>query len=257
VWEITSRGYLYVRDDPKVPFDQAPNRVLHRLTVTTEIQRLAIRPPARGALLVEEAGHVELGAGARIRGGSGAAVVSRKGSGKSVVHPKAVVSAENGTPLTSAPTGRGLPPYDLSELAVFGVRPGELKDLADVVVGDSGELPLELPQMAIVVVDGDARFDEEQPLVGGGILYVNGDLEIAPNSNSSFFGLLYVAGDLSVGAPAALWGATIVRGHASIQGTRDISEVGFNEDVLGVVRRNLGQYRIRRAPTRVYSAGQS
>lgn len=255
VWEVASVGYLFVRNDEHKPFDVAPNEVLHSLTVSTELQRLAIRPPARGALLVERADGVLIGEGGRIKGTNGAAVVHRAGTGSVMVDGNASVSSESGAPLRPAPAGGPLPPYDLGEVAVLGVRPQELKDLADVVVASVDELPEPMPQMAIIFIDGDATFNEARPLSGGGVLYVNGDLTLQRNSNSSFFGAVYVAGDLSVDAPAVVSGSCIVRGRVDVRGRGDISEITYNEDILTIVRRSLGQYRVRRSLTRVYDIG--
>lgn len=251
VWEVTSVGYLFVRNDPKKPFDQAPNQVLHRLAVSTELQRLAVRPPARAALLSNRADTVVVEPGGRVRGTNGAAVVYKAQTGRARVDARAEVSSESGAPLMPAPNRPQLPPFELDELSVFGVRPSELRDLSDVVVASVDELPERMPQLAIVYIDGDATFDESRPLEGGGVLYVAGDLTIAPQSNSSYFGAVYVAGNLTMDAPSVISGTVIVRGTTDIRGRGDISEVTFNEDILTVVRRQLGQYRVRRAMTRV------
>lgn len=256
VWEVTSVGHLFVRNHPKRRYDEPPNEPLHTLAVSTELQRLAIRPPARGALMVERADAVEIGDGGRIRGTNGAAVIYRAGTGAPVVGENAEVSSESGAAVRPAPQGEPLPPYDLGEVAVLGVRPQELKDLADIAVDTIDDLPEQLPQLAIVYIDSDATFTEARPLAGGGVLYVNGDLTLAPQSNSSFFGAVYVAGDLIVEAPAQLSGTVIARGGVRIRGRGDISELTYNEDILTVVRRSLGQYRIRRSLTRVYKVAK-
>ncbi|HVO31258.1 MAG TPA: hypothetical protein VMV18_10990, partial [bacterium] len=242
VWRIRSVGYVFVRVDPTRRFDEAPNRVVHRVEVETEFQRMQVRPPARSALLADRGDAVTIARGGRVRGANGTAITYRQLTGRPAVDLRAEVSSESGAPIAQAvvrvdsptapgPRGRGAaavptpPPtqvgslYDLSELGVFGVRPGELETLADVVVPDTSTLTTGLPQLGIVCIDGDAVFDEKHPLKGGGVLYVNGNLTILPRSNASFFGAIYVAGNLEMDAPSVLSGSVVVRGKVDVRGT--------------------------------------
>lgn len=256
VWRIRSTGYLYVRDDPARPWNERPNRVVHRATVETELQRLAIRPPARAALLADRGDEVTVARGGRVRGAVGAAIVHRQGTGRPALDRRAEVTSESGAPVVQATSKSAVSPeYELSEIGVFGVRPNELKTLADLSVGDTSTLTAGLPQLGIVYIDGDAVFDEKHPLQGGGVLYVNGDLTIKARSNASFFGQVYVAGDLAMEGPSVLSGSVIVLGKADVRGSGDIAEIAYNEDILAVVRQKLGQYRIRRTITRVFGEG--
>ena len=257
VWEVTSEGTLYIRNDANVAYNLPPNEVLYRLRVSTELQRLAMRPPARAAILTDNGKAVTIGAGGRVRGTSGSWIVYRARTGRPDIDKTAEVSSESGAPMRTAPSGPPLPPFDLGEVAVFGVRPQELRDMSDIVVTDVSDLPAVLPQVGLVYIDGDAVFNEARALVGGGVLYVNGNLTIERNSNASFFGIVYVAGDLEMNAPAVFSGTTIVRGLTTIRGKGDITELTYNEDILAVVRRTLGQYRIRRAVTRAYKVGKT
>src|SRR5688500_9672284 len=63
VWKVRSTGYVYVRYDATKAFDEEPNRIAHRVTVETELQRLAIRPPARAALLADRGDAITIGRG--------------------------------------------------------------------------------------------------------------------------------------------------------------------------------------------------
>lgn len=254
VWRVRSVGYVYVRLDPKKRFDQAPNHVVHHLTVETELQRLAVRPPARAALIAERGDSVTVERGGRVRGDNGTAITYRQRTGRPAVDLRAEISSEAGAPMAQA-SSRAEDGYDLSETAVFGVRPGELETLADLVVPDTSSLTTGLPQLGIVCIDGDAVFDEKHPLQGGGILYVNGNLTIKPRTNASFFGEVYVAGNLDMDSPSVLSGSVVVRGKVDVRGAGDVSEIAYNDDILNVVRQKLGQYRVRRTVTRVYAAG--
>ena len=265
VWRIRCTGYVYVRQDPTKPYNVAPNRVSHTVTVETEFQRLAVRPPARAALLADRGDGVTVLRGGRIRGSNGTAITYRQLTGRPAVDQRAEISSDAGAPIAQA-QARGEPAgkrktteqaaagstYDITELGVFGVRPGELQTLADVAVADTSTLTTGLPQLGIVTIDGDAVFDEKHPLVGGGILYVNGNLTIKPRTNASFFGQVYVAGNLEMDAPSVLSGCVVVVGKVEVRGSGDVSEIAYNEDILNVVRQKLGQYRIRRTITRVF-----
>ena len=255
VWRVRSTGYLYILEDATKAWDQKPNRVVHRASVETEFQRLAIRPPARAALLADRGDEVVVSRGGRIRGSTGAAVVYRQGTGRPAVDKRAEVTSESGAPVTQANSKSAVAPqYDLTEIEVFGVRPNELETLADLSVKDTSSLTSGLPQLGIVYIDGNAVFDEAHPLQGGGVLYVNGNLEIKPRANASFFGQVYVAGDLTMEAPSVLSGSVIVLGKVDVRGAGDVSEIAYNEDILSVVRQKLGQYRVRRTVTRVFDA---
>lgn len=253
VWRARSTGWLYVRRDPKKRFDEAPNQVMHHAMVETEFQRLAIRPPARAALLADRGDSVTIARGGRIRGSTGGAIVYRQGTGRPSIDKRAEVTSESGAPVSQATAKSSVAPaYVLSEIEVFGVRPNELKLLADLAVDGTDSLTAGLPQLGIAYVEGDAVFDEAHPLQGGGVLYVNGDLHIKPRSNASFFGQVYVAGDLVMEAPSVLSGSVVVLGKVDVRGAGDVSEIAYNEDILAVVRQKLGQYRVRRTMTRVF-----
>ncbi len=265
IWRIRSTGTVYVRVDPTKAWNVPPNRVAHTVTVETEFQRLAVRPPARSALLADRGDAVTILRGGRIRGANGTAITYRQLTGRPVVDLRAEISSEAGAPIAQA-QARTEPPgkrrvaetapvgslYDLSEIGVFGVRPGELDTLADLVVPDTSTLTTGLPQLGITCIDGNAVFDEKHPLTGGGILYVNGNLTIKPQSNATFFGAVYVAGNLEMDAPSTHSVSVVVIGKVDVRGSGDVSEIAYNEDILNVVRQKLGQYRIRRTITRVY-----
>lgn len=253
VWRVRSTGWLYVREDATKKWNEKPNRVVHHATVETEFQRLAIRPPARAALLADRGDEVTISRGGRVRGTNGAAIVYRQGTGRPAVDKRAEVTSESGAPVTQASSKSTVSPdYVLSELDVFGVRPNELKALADVAVEGTDTLTAGLPQLGIVYIEGDATFDAMHPLQGGGVLYVNGNLEIKRGANASFFGQVYVAGDLTMEAPSVFSGSVIVLGKVDIRGAGDVAEIAYNEDILAVVRQKLGQYRVRRTVTRVF-----
>src|SRR5690606_20483157 len=125
-----------------------------------------------------------------------------------------------GTPSVSGSvTGNpGLSPtssYDASVPAVFGISLPDLKSIADEVVSQPATFPNPLPLHGLVVADaGPLMFDAARPLRGSAVLFVRGDVLLAPGSGSHFTGLLYVDGDVTIRAPALMAGCVVVAdGH--------------------------------------------
>lgn len=239
VWRIRSQGILYSNANPAIPYNQAPNKVIHRFALSTEIQRLNINPPAASAIIAERGDQVEILEGGRLRGYEAATITVRQGTGKPVITiAKEVTSQGSNVVQTGSPTM-----YSLEVSDVFGVTWRELKEAADVLVDDVATLPAELPHMGIVFIEGNAVFTHKRPLNGGGVLIVGGDLQIAANSNSSFSGLIYVKNNLAVDAPALISGTVIVQGSVRLQGVGDFAEIQYNKDLLSHLKQRLGQYR--------------
>ena len=51
VWYVESKGIVYEQNDPQKPFNEWPNHVVRRVTLASEIQRIAISLPADAALI--------------------------------------------------------------------------------------------------------------------------------------------------------------------------------------------------------------
>ncbi|RMF75838.1 MAG: hypothetical protein D6738_02850 [Acidobacteria bacterium] len=236
VWALESRGYIYVRSDPSKRFDQPPNRVISRAVARSEIQRLSIVLPANAAINAYRGDAVSTQTRTRVYGDNDIGIA----------YP-----ASTGTPSTSgelqgSPTRSQVDPYNDSLSAVFGVTQSELVAMADIVVNSTSELPAKLPDMALIVINGNATFNAARRMTGTGVLVVFGNLLVEANSYSNYNGLIYVTGTYTQNAPSQVSGSIISQGAVSIRGTGDFSEVFYDEAVLDQIKRHMGQYRFNR-----------
>lgn len=236
VWELTSHGIVYVRRDESQSFDQYPNSVITRAVARSEIQRLTLVPPANAAINAQRGDAVNTQSKTRVFGNGNVGIAYPPSTGSPVV----------GGLLAGSPTQSNASPYNDSILSVFGVTRQELVGMADVRVSSVSDLPPQIPDMAIVVINGNATFDSARPLRGVGVLVVFGSLTIASNSASVFNGLIYVEDDYVQGAPSSVTGSIIVGGDVDINGASDFSEVNYDGGILTQIQRHLGQYRFTR-----------
>jgi|YNPBryunderm2012_1023409.scaffolds.fasta_scaffold00198_10 hypothetical protein len=228
IWKITSYGYVFQKLDPNKKFNEAPNRILGQSKLSTEIRRVGVTLPMEAAILAEK--DVRIGNGGRIRGG-----IATKGRVTTETRDVQGTISEN-------------PHMSLDSLSVFGLSMDELSTLADISVSNVNELPEKLPSSALIYIDGNAQFGRDRPLNGGGILIVNGNLNIQAGSNSNFTGLIYVVGNESSDyiqqAPSLISGCLVVTGSVvNIQGTGEISEIDYDKNIIDMMKRRVGLYR--------------
>lgn len=248
VWRLRSVGYVYRRQDPSIAFDVAPNRVVAKEVVETEIRRLALQPPGQAALCTRNAGTCRVLTRGRVYGGTTAAgIYNQSGTGT-------VTVSGTGALVTGGISGNT--GYDDSMIAVFGVALTDLKGMADSILVDPSEFPSPLPKDAVVVADTDLVFDADRPLTGTGVLVVNGNVLIDRASYSSFSGLLYVNGNLTVREPSELQGTVVVTGQVTVQGASDYATMTFDDGIVNRLRQTLGTYRQASATTRPYWGDQ-
>jgi hypothetical protein len=236
VWALESHGFVYVRNDPSVAFDQEPNRVLSRAVARSEIQRLSVVLPANSAVNCYRGDKILRQSKTRVYGGDDIAFAYPPSTGSA-----SLTGEETGNPVRST-----VDPYNDDIPSVFGVSRQELIAMADIVVANAGELPATLPDMALIVVNGDATFTSTRRMSGTGVLVVLGDLTVSASSYSSYNGLVYTTGDYTQNAPSQVSGAVISRGTVNINGTSDFSEVVYDSGVLAQIQRHMGQYRFNR-----------
>lgn len=228
IWKIVSYGYVFQKIDPNKKFNEPPNRILGRSRLSTEIRRIGINLPIEAAILAEK--NVQVGNGGRVRGG-----IATNGK---VTNPQGQIQ---GTILENQH-------MLLDPISIFGLSLEELSNLADISVSSESELPEKLPSSALIYIDGNAQFGHTRPLNGGGILIVNGNLNIQTGSNSNFTGIIYVAGNSSSNyeqrAPSLISGCLVVTGSVvNIQGTGEISEIDFDKNIIDMMKRRVGLYR--------------
>jgi hypothetical protein len=251
---------VYVRNNPSVAYDVAPNRVLSRAKLRTEIQRLSLNLPAASAVSVSRGGGVSLTSTAiRIRGGTKSALMYQAGSGTpsgAAVTPTPPNAQVTGTSpvmqagITAAPS-RFTIPY------IFGVTQNELETMADFKVSSVASLPATLPSASLIVLrdpsDSNATFEftQTRPLTGTGVLVVFGNLTLKANSNSSFNGVIYVDGSYLQEAPSSVTGSVVVNDTSTrtfrMSGAGERSEIRYDANVIDFIEQRMGQYRITRS----------
>jgi hypothetical protein len=237
VWSLESRGYIYVRRDPAKAYDQPPNRVLSRAVARSEIQRLSIVLPAGNAAVQCARGDdIHRQSKTRVYGGDDIAFAYPPSTGTA-----SWTGEETGNPVMSS-----VSPYNDDIPDVFGVSQQELVAMADIVVNNVSELPATLPDMSLIVVNGDATFTNSRRMNGTGVLVVLGDLTVGSDSNSSYNGLVYTTGDYTQNAPSIVSGSIVSKGEVYINGTSDFSEIMYDSGVLTQIQRHMGQYRFNR-----------
>ncbi len=228
IWKITSYGYVFHRLDPNKRFNESPNRVLGWSKLSTEIRRIDVNLPIESAILAER--DVQIGRGGRVRGGI---ATNGKVTGKQ--------GEIQGTILENQ--SMALDPF-----SIFGLSLEELSNIADISVSRVEELPEKLPSSALIYIDGNAQFGRRRPLNGGGILIINGNLNIQAGSNSNFTGIIYVVGNSSSNynqqAPSLISGCIVVTGSVvNLEGTGEISEIDFDKNIIDMMKRRVGLYR--------------
>jgi hypothetical protein len=135
-------------------------------------------------------------------------------------------------------------PYNDAVTSVFGISQAELVTLATIKASSVAGLPNPLPDMSLVVVQGNATFTTSVPLVGSGILVVFGNLVVPAGSN--FNGVVYVTGTYSQSGPSLILGSLVGHGTITLVGGSDITEIDWDSGIIQQVRSALGGYRFSR-----------
>ena len=239
IWQLESDGIVYVRNDESQPPDVAPNRVLARRTMRVDIQRLALQLPHQtAALSIVRRDNLNSIRPSRIQGGSGGAgVASPANTGN---------KQGNGTVTGNPAFANTATPFTVSD--IFGVTTNELIAMADIVVDDESDLPNPLPDMALIVVRGNATFNAARPLHGSGILVVLGNLILNPQSNAFYSGVIWVGGTFNMHPPGIINGSVVVNGNAMVAGGSDVAEINFDSSILDQIRLQMGSYLFSRSP---------
>jgi len=243
VWRIESDGAIY-RKLENAPLGTGKNTRIARALVATEIRRMAIRMPASASLCAARGDRVTVGARVSIHGDPGAGIAYPSSTGTATLL--------SGSQVSGSPGQTSSPGLSVSLESVFGTDLSGVRAAAAYATEDASDLPNPLPPLSLVVIEGDATFDDARPLRGTAIVVVTGNCTIATGSNSFFGGVLWVGGDLTVRAPALLTGTVIVGGRADLRGLGgDHVELQQDDDVVRRLLQNLGQYRFTQAIHRV------
>jgi hypothetical protein len=241
-WSLESLGYVYRRRDSAAPFNVAPNEIVARSRMGTEIRRLTMRLPVDAAVIVNNRDGVTLDFNGWITGGSAVGLGYYSGAGGSF-----------GTnQLTGNPPHQLIPDGPLTPVAatrlIFGAPPRDIRLMADISVPDVASLPTNYPDMALVYVEGDATFDGVRQLRGGGVLYVNGNVTIQSGSQTRFNGLIFCTGNFQMDGPGQIHGTLFVLGNVRMAGMGDVAETLYDGQMNSTVRQQVGFYREHQAP---------
>ena len=262
IWYVESEGSVYRRLDKDKPLGEGRNTRLARVTMGTEVRRLSVVIPASAGLVFPNAEKAKI-EGAYINSPVlGAAYRPDFDALKYSVDPndehRVIVDApiEHAAVPGWVTSGVGTPdPKKIRVEDVFGVNIETLQSLADFHVSGLAELPgligaspdpiieevagvlktrmpYTFPEGAFIVITpsdgGKVVFDETSPLIGSGILVVDGDAEVKPLSNSDFSGILFVTGKLKIDRSGYFRGITIagkeleVHGHMATTATKSV-----------------------------------
>ena len=238
IWQLESQGFVYVRNDPAQPPNVAPNMVLARRTMRVDIQRLGLQLPANAALSAIRGGNINVIRPSRIQGGS---------AGIGAAYPASTGTPGGNGSITGSPA-QSFTTASFTIDQIFGVTVNELVAMADLVVDDESQLPNPLPDMALVVIRGNATFNGQRPLQGSGILVVLGNLILNPQSNAYYSGVIWVGGTFVVTPPGTINGSVVANGNVQITGGSDVAEINYDAAILDQIRQQMGNYLFSRSP---------
>ncbi len=239
IWQLESEGLVYVRNDSAQPPTVAPNFILARRTMRVDIQRLGLNLPTNNAGLAATRGdNIRVTRPSRVQGGA---------SGTGASYP-ASTGAWIGTGLVTGSPAVSFTSGSFTIDQIFGVTLNELIAMADIVVDDESQLPNPLPDMALVVIRGNATFNAVRPLQGSGILVVAGNLILNPSSNAFFSGVIWTGGNFIISPPGVVDGAVVSNGIVQINGGSDVVEINYDAPILDQLRQQMGNYLFSRSP---------
>ena len=256
VWYLESTGSIYRRYDASQPLGTGRNAQLASMTIGSEVRRLTVVIPTSAAVVIADAKKASI---------EGTYIVSpvlgvghRKGRFQyktKLSDPRRIdfdTPAEAARVPTWITSGVGTPSKDRIRVEdIFGVGIDTLKAMADYSVeslaGIGGQgavitdpvleevagvitqrLPYTMPDGAFVVItppSGEIIFDKAHSLIGRGVVVVNGDMTVTPDTNSDFSGILYVTGDLTIDRSGVFKGTIIAGRELDINGTLPVSLV--------------------------------
>ena len=253
-WYVECIGTVYEQLDPSRAYNVAPNRIVGTSKVATEIRRVALTLPANAAVIINNRHLATIQTNGRIAGGTGniglgyftgssGPNISGSGAQCTGTYPTANITTSSTTAVNFQ--------------QIFGLNPQDMKLMADIDVNGTSAMPANYPAMAIVYFEQSATFPVSNPLQGGGILYVNGDLTLSSGSQPLFSGVIYVNGNVTITGDSLISGALIVTGSLTLNGTSGgVAQVQYDNTIINSVRQQVGIYRENKAAFYTFSATQ-
>lgn len=245
VWYLESFGCVYSQRNPSLPYNVSPNQIVGRARVATEIRRLSMTLTANAAVLINNRGNGTVsGSNVYIIGGStstssGIGVAAHAGAGGSF-------GTVSGNPASNTSAA-----YMTDIPSNFQLSSYELRQLADIT---STSALNHYPAMGFVCLNGSAVFSSTQTLKGGGVLVVDGNLNVN-SGNTNFNGLILATGNVVINSPATISGCLIVGGNLTLNSTgfSDVTII-FDPNVITRISQLLGNYRESRSSYQIFSA---
>lgn len=257
VWYIESVGYVYAQRQENAPINVGENfrlgkNLIGRARVATEIRRINFNPPEEAAVIINRLDNCVLNAGGFVAGGSTTSAVSGIGVAYNLnTMTPAAWTGTYGTRVSGNPMlQQGSYPLDI--FTIFGLTPYEMSSIADY--SSFADLPAVYPAMAVVHLKGNTTFTAARPLNGGGVLVVEGDLTINPNTNASFSGLILVTGNVTITGSANITGSMVVGGTLTITGGTEPGYIFYDRSALDSTSVQLARYRESKSTYHAFSA---
>jgi hypothetical protein len=283
IWRLNSTGYLYIRNNYDKLTDNSyactydnrrrtitntgvvtytsdstcNNSYLSESKASVDIQRISLNSNSYGAVLIQNPTKVTVGTGTSIKGGS------RPG----VIH-KASSLPSNNTRITGAGDTVGSIvtgfkkdlSLNISTANLLSLEETELKGLADqnetslsqLKRGDKKSLGsyqiICITPKNITYNDStyEVVFDQNNPLKGSGIMFIDGDVKITNDSSSLFSGILYVKGSLRIEANNEITGAVVLGNTNSkldLVGTGGSAVIEYSPQVMSNISKRMAKYR--------------
>ncbi len=260
IWRLTSEGIVYVREDKSKNSDgvflkgpeETPNRVLDREVVSIEINRLNLAAPSAPVNIMDP-----------IFGNHGKSRFNNKcqvtgnGADATVIYVSNDPNGNTDCQYEDCSGARDNKRQQISEFidpmtlsSVFGVNNlYQVRSLADDVFTSKSDLVdayynpavdrLDLP-MSLYFLEGNFTFDSSKPLLGRGVLVVDGDLKLEDDA-FNFAGLVYVTGRLEMKNNNEISGASFASEYRCEPGVKAVFE--FNRGIIESVRDAVALYR--------------
>lgn len=239
VWLMRSVGYVFERKSTTAAWNQKPNRVLAVSTIESEVQRLSLQLPGAAAINIQRGPNATINTKGRVRGGTTGAGIYYPSS-----TPKPITGPKKDNRVTGSPAVSAGGTYDDSVKAIFGVSRDELRSMADLVITDPDDFPDPIPENAIIFVEASVlKFDAARSLNGTGLVFVEGSVTMISGNNSFFTGMLYIDGNMTMRETSDIYGAVVVTGNMTVQGSGDYATIYYDGDALSQLNSRIGQYR--------------
>jgi hypothetical protein len=277
VWFIESTGYVFLNANPSKLYNVAPNKILGKSRIITEIRSVSFLPPLAATIIMPGQGAtsaVTMNNNTKLQGATSSTPVIgyytlTNGSGITVTNNNVGnPSSFSGTEVQIT-TATAVP----QPQAIFGMSAHDLSLVADFSVTNVNQLPTSGQNGKLIFINGSASFSNPSifsetvtpsPTAASGsfnsLLYVTGSLSVPTATNQpTFTGVIFTGGAISLDA-IEFSGQIITTANSgtavTISGDNSPATVVFSQSVLNQTAQLVGQYRESRAEFYTFTAYQ-